>query len=105
MKKCMILMALATAGIASAATYNVHLLNPTIVNGTELKPGDYKLDVDNDKAVFRMGKKSVEAPVKVESAEKKSGSTTFRYGTTADGKMSLQSIQLGGSTTTLVFEN
>jgi len=104
MKKCTFLIALA-AGIASAATYHVTLLNPTIVNGTELKPGDYRLDVNNDKAVFHVGRKTVEAPVKIETAAKKTSSTTFRYGTTPEGKMSLQEIQFGGSTTTLTFDN
>ena len=104
MKKCMFLIALA-AGIASAATYHVTLLNHTIVNGTELKPGDYRLDVDNDMAVFHVGRKTVEAPVKVETAAKKTSNTTYRYGTTADGKMSLQAIQFGGSATTIVFAN
>jgi|SRR5581483_8714801 len=105
MKKCLTLFALAAAGIASAATYNVTLLDPTMINGTELKPGDYKVDVDQNKAIFHKGKKAVEAPVKVENANNKFGSTTLRYGTTPDGKKALHSIQVGGSNTSLVFEN
>jgi|SRR5579884_996522 len=105
MKKCLTLFALAAAGIASAATYNVTLLDPTMINGTELKPGDYKVEVEQDKATFHKGKKAVEAPVKVENASNKYASTTLRYGTSTDGKRTLRSIQVGGSTTNLVFEN
>jgi flagellar hook assembly protein FlgD len=105
MKKCLTIFAFVAAGIASAATYHVRLLDPTVVNGAELKPGDYKVEVTENKAVFRMGKKTLEAPVKVENASGKYDKTTLRYGTSPDGKMTLQSIRVGGSSTTLVFAN
>jgi len=37
------------------------------VNGNELKAGDYRLNVQNDKVTMVNGKQSVEVPVKVES--------------------------------------
>ena len=104
-KKCLIAFTLAAAGVASAATYHVRLLDPTVVNGTELKAGEYKVDVADNKAVFHAGKKTVEAPVKVETAEGKFASTTLRYGAGAGGRMTLQAIQLGGSRTRLVFDS
>lgn len=104
MKKCSILFVLAAA-IASAASYRVNLLDPTVVNGTELKPGEYRLEVGNDTAVFHRGKTAVEAPVKIANASTKVANTTFRYGTSPDGHMMLQSIQPGGSTTLLIFAN
>ncbi|HZU24576.1 MAG TPA: hypothetical protein VFA04_03590 [Bryobacteraceae bacterium] len=103
MRKNILLCALAAAGLASAETYHVKLLDPTVVNGTELKAGEYKVDVADNKAVFHAGKKTVEAPVKVETAGGKFAATTLRYGAGADGKMTLQAIQLGGSRTRLVF--
>ena len=52
---------------ASAASYNVTLFQSSHVNGTDLKPGDYKLTVENDKATIAKGKQKVEAAVKLDS--------------------------------------
>ncbi len=104
MKKLVTLFAM-IAGIAGAATYNVKLLDTTRINGTELKPGEYKVEVLDNKAVFRHGKQSVEAPAKVENAQNKFNSTTLRYGPGPDGRTVLQQIQVGGSTTRIVFAN
>jgi hypothetical protein len=102
-----IVLALSTVALAmasSAGNYRITLLQPSLVHGTELKAGDYKLEVDNDKAVFRNGKKEMEAPVKVESGDEKFSRTTFKYNQ-AEGKYQLQEIRIGGSHTKLVFEN
>src|SRR5579884_4052735 len=104
MKKSLMLLTVLTAGLASAATYHVRLLDPTVVNGAELKPGEYKLDVSENRAIFHVGRKTVEAPVKVENDGAKHNSTTVRYETAA-GKMMLRAIQIGGSNTTLVFSD
>lgn len=88
--------------VASAATYNVTLFQPSIVAGTELKAGDYKVTVAGDKAVISMGKQKVEAPAKMETADSKFSSTSVRY-TTEDGKMKIQEIRLGGTNQKVVF--
>jgi hypothetical protein len=104
MKKYLTLVTLAAASLASAETYHVKLLDTTVLNGTQLKAGDYKVEVADNKAVFHAGKKTAaEAPVKVETAGGKFNMTTLRYGAGTDGKMSLQAIQVGGSKTRLVF--
>jgi len=95
-------MALAVASAASS--HKITLFQPSIVNGTELKPGDYKVTVQDNKAVISSGKTSVEANVKAETADSKFSSTTVRY-SNGDGKYRLQEIRLGGTTTRLVFEN
>lgn len=91
--------------VASAATYHVTLYQPSMINGSELQPGDYKLEVDGDKATFKQGKKTAEAPVKIVEADKKYGSTSFKYDNGSDGKYRLQEICVGGSKTRLVFAN
>lgn len=88
--------------IASANTFTITLFQPSLVAGTELKPGDYKMTLDNDKAVISRGKEKVEATVKVESSETKYGTTSVRY-TNADGKMKVTEIRLGGTTTKVLF--
>jgi hypothetical protein len=93
---------LAMGTIAQAATYHITLLKPSVVAGKELKPGDYKIEVDNDKAVISHGKTSIEAKVKTEATEKKYDSTTVRY--EMDGeKYKVQEIGIGGTKTKLVI--
>lgn len=87
---------------ASAATYNVTLFQPSFVAGKELKPGDYKLILEDGKATIQKGKERVEAAVKVEQADSKFSSTSVRY-SEENGKLKVQEIRLGGTTTKLVF--
>lgn len=94
----------ATAGFASATTYNVKVMETTNVHGTELKPGEYKLDVDNGKAVFRHGKTSVETAAKLATSDRKYKDTKFLYDNGSDGKLTLREIDLGGSNVKLLFE-
>ena len=94
--------ALTMGAVGYAATYNVTLLKPTVVAGKTLKPGDYKVEVNNNTAVIRHGKDAAEVKVKTESAEKKYNSTTLKY--LKDGEtLTLQEIGIGGSTTRLVL--
>jgi hypothetical protein len=88
--------------VGQAATYHVTLLKPTVVAGQELKPGDYKLEVNNNTAVISHGKQSVETQVKTVEADKKYGSTVIKY--EIDGnKYKMQEIVIGGSKTKLVL--
>lgn len=87
---------------ASASTYTVTLFQPSVVAGKELKPGDYKITIENEKAVIAKGKEKVEAPVKLENNDSKFNTTSVRY-TNADGKMKVTEIRLGGTNTRVVF--
>jgi hypothetical protein len=93
---------LAMGTIAQAATYHITLLKPSVVAGQELKPGEYKVEVDNEKAVISHGKTSVETKVKTEAADKKYGSTTIKYEVESD-KYKVQEIGIGGTKTKLVI--
>ena len=105
MKKILLSFATLALAVASAATsYRITLFQPATVNGTELKPGEYKVTLKENKAVLTSGKTSVEADVKTESADTKFNSTTVRY-RTADGKYQVEEIHLGGTNTKLLFEN
>src|SRR5262249_30053852 len=87
---------------AAGADYRVTLHEKSIVSGTELAPGDYKLQVDGDKVKFMSKKQNAEATVKMESGTEKYRTTAVRY-TNGDGKYKIQEIRLGGTTTKLVF--
>ena len=103
MKKVLITFLTLAAAVASAATYRVKLLEPTMISGTTLKAGDYKVEVLDNKAVFTKGRQTAEAKVKVESADQKFNTTSFRYDKAADGTLKLQEMKIGGSTMRLVF--
>jgi hypothetical protein len=105
MKKILLSFATVALAVASAAqTHRVTLFQPSVVAGTELKPGEYKVTVEGDKATLTSGKTSVSANVKTETADSKFSSTTVRY-SNGDGKYTVQEIRLGGTTTKVVFEN
>jgi hypothetical protein len=95
---------LALAIASAASNYHFSIFQPSYVGGKELKPGDYKIELNGDKAVIKVGKQVLEAAVKVENGSEKFSETSVRYAT-ADGKMMVQEIRLGGTSTKLVFNN
>jgi len=100
-----LMLAFAAAGIAGATTYNIKLLETTNVHGTQLKAGEYRLDVDNGKAVFRKGKTAAEAPAKLATGEGKYKTTRFIYDNNTNGQLTLREIDLGGSNVRVVLED
>lgn len=99
--KFLVLFFTAAMVFASAASYNVTLFQPSVVSGKELKPGEYKLTIDGGTAILVKGKEKVEFAVKLETAESKFSSTSVRYADQG-GKMKVQEIRLGGTTTKVV---
>lgn len=104
-KKILVVFFVFALAVASAAgSYNITLFQPSTVAGKELKAGDYKLTIENGKAILSQGKSKVEASVKTETSDTKFSSTSVRY-STADGKSLVKEIRLGGTTTRVVFDN
>ena len=69
---------LAALAMASATeTYRVRRPQPTVLNGTALNAGEYRVMVAGEKAVFQMGKQKAESHVKVERQAEKYESTIF----------------------------
>jgi len=103
-KKVLITFATLAVAMASAATtYKVKLVEPTMVSGTMLKAGDYKVEVTDTRAVFTAGKHTTEAKVKVETASEKFNATSFRYDKDTQGNLKLQEMKIGGSNMKLLF--
>ena len=104
MQKLMItFMMLGLTAAYGAGAYRVTLYRSTVVNGTELKAGECKVELHENKLVFKQGKTSAEATVKVETSAQKFPSTTVGYA--GDGAANdLQEIRLGGTTTKLLFD-
>jgi len=108
-KKLVVLFAILAVAMAVAGTvpvgrttFRITLSQPSVVNGTVLKPGDYKLNLGEDKITLVQGKFSVEAPAKIETVESKFSDTAIRYTETA-GKQVVAEIRLGGSKTKVVL--
>jgi len=102
MKK-VVLSVVAFAGMALAAgkTYDLKLYGPAMVGNTELKAGEYRVEVTDDKAVIKGAKVQKEAAVKVETGDDKYSTTTVRL--SAGEKPQIKEIRLGGTKTKLVF--
>lgn len=93
------IFALAVASAATSSSYKVELLEKSVVNGNTLPAGQYKVEVNEDKATISSGKSSTEAPVKVETVDQKYRTTTLLYGANSQ----LQEVRIGGTKTKLVF--
>ena len=98
------LIALAGLCLAAAKTYTVTLFQNATVAGTELKPGSYRMELNDQTLVIRNGKQNVSTPVKVENEAGKFASTSVRYNV-VDGKYQIQEIRLGGTSMKLVLNN
>lgn len=102
LKNITLLLLAAGLAVAAGSTYKVTLFQPSVVAGTELKPGDYKLELQGTRVAIKSGKQVVETDVKVETADTKFSTTTVRY-ESGEGKFKVQEIRLGGTKTRLLF--
>ena len=103
MRGVSVFFALGLAAYAGSS-YSIRLSQPAEVGGTELKPGDYKVQVEGGKATIKGEGKTIETNVRVEDGAAKFARTSVRYDT-ADGKYKMEQIQVGGTKTTLIFGN
>jgi len=102
-RKLLFSFALLGLAMASAKSYTVTLYQTAMVGNMELKPGDYRIEVVDQKAIIRNGSKRGEAPVKVENTSTKFNVNSVRL--SADGGTPrIQEIRIGGTKTKLVFE-
>ncbi len=92
-----------TVPVPGGKSYTVTLTQPSVVSGTQLKAGDYRLKVTPDKITLGSGKNSVEVKAKVETSEQKFSSTAIRYAETS-GQPVITEIRLGGTNTKLVLQ-
>ena len=104
MKKTLLAFAFGAISLAYAAnSYRVTLYRPTTVNGVELKAGECKVEIHENKILVKQGKTTAEATVKVESNAQKFHDTSVGYAGDGSGR-EVQEIRLGGTTTKLVFD-
>jgi len=95
----------ATAGTVPTETnYKVVFATDSVVKGTPVKAGEYRLSLLDTKITLSNGdgKKLVEAVVQVQMEQEKFDSTTIRCDT-ATGKSVVSEIRLGGTKTRLIL--
>lgn len=90
----------AVAAMAATGTYKVNLMQKSILDGKQLNPGTYKVEVENNMATLKHGKTTVQAPAREETSQNKFQSTQMVYNSN-----NLQEIDIGGSHTKIVFTN
>lgn len=108
MKLTGITLALGTLALAvasAASTHHFTLYDKAWLGGTELKPGDYKVEIEGNKAVIKSGKKVIEQNASVTTADKKFAQTEVRLDNSNSGKTKIQEIDLGGTTSRIVVSD
>lgn|SRR5215813_8096915 len=87
---------------ATGPVYRVTLTEPASVNGTALKAGEYRVAVTGGKAMFVLGKESLEVAVKVEEAAKKFDGNRIQFDNSNNAN-AIKEICVGGTKTKLIF--
>jgi hypothetical protein len=90
MKNLLFAFTLLGASIASAKTYTITLSSPAAIGNSQLKSGEYKLELKGDHVLVKDGKMVDELPVRVDNE---------------GGSNRIEEIHLGGTTVKLVFSN
>ena len=98
------LLTAGTFALAVAGATTLHIFDPTWVNGTELKPGDYNMNVEGNHAIIKRGKTSVDVPVTVQQTNEKYPETQLRL-STVRGQTVLKEVRLGGTQTKIVIDS
>ena len=71
------IVALAIGSASAASSYNLNLHDSVWIGGTQLKAGEYKVEMQADKAVFKLGKNVVEIPATMAKNDHKFATTSF----------------------------
>ena len=98
-------LSVAANAIAAAATYKVSIPVAVVLDGHELQPGDYRVEVDNDIAVLQKGKQRVSTKVHTETADQKFAATTVRYVKTDGEHYNMSQLSIRGTRTKLIFDS
>jgi hypothetical protein len=87
-------------GVANAASshHKVTLDRPLTIGSTELKAGEYNVEMQGDKAIFKSGKAVIQVPATMGKSEQK----YYRTSVVIEGSK-LQEIDFEGTTESILF--
>lgn len=94
------LVTLSLAVANAASSYKVVFKKDVVVNGSTVKAGEYKVEVNESTATLKQGKTVVSSAVKVEENATKFDQTSLKL-----HDNDLDEIRIGGTKTRLVFES
>jgi hypothetical protein len=80
------------------------LSSPAAIGNSQLKSGEYKLELKGDRVLLKDGKVVDEFPVHVENEARRFENTSVTL-SSEGGSSRIQEIRLGGTTVKLVFSN
>src|SRR5579863_2163335 len=92
------LTTLALGLVSAASHYNLNLDSAQWAGDKQLKPGSYRVELMDGKAVFKAGKTVVEVPATTQTADRKFLLTSYQ---SVDSK--IVEIDLGGTNTKVVL--
>ena len=101
MKRFAITALVFAAAALGETAHRITLDKPAVVNGTELKAGEYKVEINGEKVTISNKKTSVDTSARIETAAEKYRSTTVCC-LGDNGKYNLQEIRLGGTNQKLI---
>lgn len=102
-KRLVLLFAMVSLAVASAGNvFKISLYQPTMVNGTSFKPGEAKIELEDNKVILKQGKTTAEATVKVEENKGKYVLTTIGY--KDESSHEIKDICVAGTTTHILFQ-
>ena len=104
MKNLLLAFTLLGVSIASAKTHTITLTSPAAIGNSQLKGGEYKLELNGDSVLVKDGKMVNEFAVHVENEARKFDSTSITT-SSRGGSNRIEEIRLGGTTVKLVFSN
>lgn len=84
------------------AVAHVTIFKTSVLSGTTLQAGEYRLLIGDGKVTFTIEKKNIEIAAKVQQAAKKFENTEIHYDSTPN-QNAIREITLGGSKTQLLF--
>lgn len=111
MKRLLVVLAVSglCSGLANAGvkTYHVSVPEKVAVGSAELKPGDYRMRLENNTAVFinQDAKEAATAQVDVTTEAKKFDRTEVRIAKEPDNSERMTGVDLGGTKLKLAFRN
>jgi hypothetical protein len=100
MKKLLTIAVTLSCMALSAFGASLTVSAPITAGTTQMKPGEYKFEMQGDKVVFKSGKTVIaEVPATTETAATKFNDTVYE---SKDGKIT--AIRVGGSNTRIVLK-
>jgi hypothetical protein len=90
---------IALAVASAASTYNITFYQPVMLNGTELKAGDYTLELKDNSALIKQGDSAIEAPVTIRTVGKSYDRNIVRL-----EHRRVEEIGIAGTNTRILFD-